>query len=287
MGERPLVSIIIPVHNGALTLRRCLRSVLRQTWRDIEVLLVNNASTDDSLALCQTFAAADRRVTVMDTAVPGVSHARNLGLRQARGKYLQFVDCDDWLAGDATEQLAGAAEADGCDLVVADFIRVSAGLLDEKGHITAAAPMTKESYALWMMLAPANYYYGVLWNKLYRRAVVEEADLTFDTGLSWCEDFIFNLAYLRHCGVIRAISAPVYYYVKNANSLVHTQTGLKNTKKMLQVKGRVFEEYRRFYQDLGLYESHRSQVNSFLLAVAQDDGVHHLPRPPKSGEGAE
>ena len=171
--ERPLISVIIPVYNVAPYLERCLDSVAAQTWENLEVWLVDDGSTDGSLALCEARAEQDSRFRVLRQANAGVSAARNRGMDHASGQYLQFVDGDDFLPPDATENLVRTAAATGADLVVGRFWRVAGGRAAVRGHIREARVLTRQDYAEEMLKAPANFYYGVLWNKLYRRSIVE------------------------------------------------------------------------------------------------------------------
>ena len=136
--ERPLISVIIPVYNVAPYLERCLDSVAAQTWENLEVWLVDDGSTDGSLALCEARAEQDPRFRVLRQANAGVSAARNRGMDHAAGHYLQFVDGDDFLPPDATENLVRTAAATGADLVVGRFWRVAGGRAAVRGHIREA-----------------------------------------------------------------------------------------------------------------------------------------------------
>lgn len=121
---KPMVSVIVPVYNAEQTIRRCVASILDQQFTDLELLLVDDGSTDGSGAICDEFAARDARVTAIHQKNAGVSAARNHALDLAQGVYLQFLDSDDWITPDATRSLVRAAEAHRCDLVIADFYRV-------------------------------------------------------------------------------------------------------------------------------------------------------------------
>ena len=154
--ERPLISVIIPVYNVAPYLKRCLDSVAAQTWENLEVWLVDDGSTDGSLALCEARAEQDSRFRVLRQANAGVSAARNRGMDHAAGQYLQFVDGDDFLPPDATENLARTAAATGADLVVGRFWRVAGGRAAVRGHIREARVLTRQDYAEEMLKAPAN-----------------------------------------------------------------------------------------------------------------------------------
>ena len=131
----PTVSIIVPVYNAGDVLRRCVDSVLNQEYGDFELLLADDGSRDGSGALCDAYAAADPRVRVFHKENSGVSDTRNLCLEQARGRYLQFLDADDWITPDATKLLVRAMEEHGCDLVVSDFYRVVGERVSHKGDI--------------------------------------------------------------------------------------------------------------------------------------------------------
>ena len=280
--ERPLISVIIPVYNVAPYLERCLDSVAAQTWENLEVWLVDDGSTDGSLALCEARAEQDSRFRVLRQANAGVSAARNRGMDHAAGQYLQFVDGDDFLPPDATENLVRTAAATGADLVVGRFWRVAGGRAAVRGHIREARVLTRQDYAEEMLKAPANFYYGVLWNKLYRRSIVEAGHLRCDPGVSWCEDFLFNLEYLRRARLIAACARPVYCYVKRSGSLVATQATPART---VEMKRTVFAAYKQLYQALDLYEEKKLQVYGYLISAARDGGSVSLRRPRRRRKG--
>ena len=135
--------------------------------------------------------------------------------------------------------------------------------------------MTRTEYAEHMVKAPANFYYGVMWNKLYRRAIVEAHHLRCPVDVAWCEDFLFNLEYIACCRLIAAVPRPVYYYRKREGSLVSTQTTLRKT---IQTKRLTFSEYKEFYRQLDLYEDKKAQVYRYLFSSASDGSVGPLGR---------
>ena len=274
--ERPLISVIVPVYNVAPWLERCLDSIAAQTWKNLEIWLVDDGSTDGSAALCAARAEKDPRFHLLRQENAGVSAARNLALDHAAGHYLQFVDGDDFLPPDATETLARAASSTGADLVIGRFWRVAGGRSAIRGHIREDRVLTRQDYAEEMLKAPANFYYGVLWNKLYRRSIVEAGHLRCDPGVSWCEDFLFNLEYLRRARLIAACARPVYCYVKRPGSLVSTQATPART---VEMKRTVFAAYKQLYQALDLYEERKLRVYGYLLSSARDGGSISLRRP--------
>lgn len=271
--KQPLVSIIVPVYNAADYLDRCLHSILQQTYQNIQLILVNDGSKDSSLEVCKKFAKQDSRVVILDKKNSGVSDSRNKGIALAKGKYLQFVDSDDWLVATATEQMVKSAEEHHCEMVIAPFYRVVGRLMTENGHIRKEEKISKKDFALYLMKAPANFYYGVMWNKLYRRDLIIKNKITCDTEMNWCEDFVFNLQYFAHADQIFVLQTPVYYYVKRKDSLVGTE--LRNNN-IYEIKRKVYQYYRQFYEKLGLYEEHKGMINSFMLAVTMDS-LFRLP----------
>ena len=269
----PAVSIIIPVYNAEHTLERCVDSVLNQEFEDFELLLVDDGSSDGSPALCDRYAGRDNRVRVIHRENGGVSAARNAAMELAAGEYLQFLDSDDWITPDATKLLLRSAREKRCDLVIADFYRVVGDRVSHKSGIEEDRVLSQEEFAACMMENPADFYYGVIWNKLYRRDIIEAHRLRMDTAISWCEDFIFNLEYIRHARRFYALKAPIYYYVKTKGSLVSQSGKFVNA---LRTKLRVFTYYNSFYKhvlDEEEYEKNRFQVYRFLIDSAGDGGV--------------
>src|SRR5699024_1092070 len=198
-SNQPLVSIILPVYNAQNHIARCIESIRAQTYRNFQLIILNDGSRDVSLPVCEMFRKVDGRILLVDKDNSGVSDTRNLGLKLAEGEYVQFVDSDDYLDPGYTESLVRAAEENRADLVIAPYQMViprseaPARRLREKlsgllpGQLPGAvqpdageqppevrtysflAPglYDTDSFALHLMDKPASYYYSVLWNKLY------------------------------------------------------------------------------------------------------------------------
>lgn len=268
-----LVSIIVPVYNSEKTIGRCIDSILNQTYKEFELILLDDGSTDTSGQICDQYAQKDGRIRVIHKENSGVSDTRNQGIAAARGEYLQFLDSDDWMTPDATGLFVRAAAEYQCDMVIADFYRVIGERVSKKGAIEEEGLMGRMGYAMSMMQKPADFYYGVLWNKLYKRSVIEKYQLQMDSSISWCEDFKFNLEYIRHIDTIYVLKVPVYYYVKTKGSLVSQGMSMK---KMIRMKRTMFVYYNDFYKELfgeEDYEKNKSQIYRFLLEAAGDGEV--------------
>ena len=269
----PKISIIVPIYNAQKTLERCIDSILNQDFSDFELLLIDDGSKDDSGKICDMYAGKDSRVRVIHKENSGVSASRNLALQEAKGEYLQFLDADDWITPNATRLFAESLEKNQCDMVIADFYRVIGERLSHKGSIDEGGVLSREEFANNMMENPADFYYGVLWNKLYKKSIVEKYGLCMNPKISWCEDFMFNLEYIRHCEAIFVLQVPVYYYVKTKGSLVSQSMSLTKT---IKTKMMVFEYYTDFYKQVlpeEEYEKKRLQIYSYLMDVASDEIV--------------
>ena len=269
----PSVTIIVPVYNAEASLRRCVDSILGQEYSDFELILVDDGSRDGSGAICDSYELLDARVRVIHKENTGVSDSRNRALDLARGTYLQFLDSDDWITPDATKLLVRAAESHRCDLVIADFYRVVGERVSHKGDIADGGVLDRETFASYMMEKPADYYYGVIWNKLYRRELVERYHLRMNPEIRWCEDFLFNLEYILRAETFYALQTPVYYYVKTKGSLVSQGMSIANTVRM---KRMVFAYYNNFYKHVlepEEYEKKRLQIYRFLIDAAKDGQV--------------
>lgn len=283
----PLVSIIVPVYNAEKNIGRCIESVISQTYKDFELILLNDGSKDSSGQICDEYAGKDARIRVVHKENSGVSDTRNRGIAMAKGKYLQFIDSDDWITPDATGNFVRMAEEYGCDMVIADFYRVIGERVSQKGAIEKEGLIDRDTYATHMMQKPADFYYGVLWNKFFKRSIIEEYGMKMDSSISWCEDFIFNLEYIRNIQSVYVMKVPVYYYVKTKGSLVSQGMSVKKT---IHMKRTVFAYYNNFYKAVFEeedYEKRRGQIYRFLIDAAGDGDVAPAILPGNYKLGAE
>lgn len=264
------VSIIVPVYNREKALKRCIESILNQDYRDIEVILTDDGSRDDSFRIISEYAEKDGRVIAVHKENGGVSSTRNKALSLATGDYIQFLDADDWIPFDSTKLLVREMEEKGVEMVIGDFYRVVDDKVSRKGSIREAGVLKRNEYADRMMLTPADFYYGVLWNKLYRKEIIDRYHIVMDENISYCEDVIFNLEYLLHVNNVAVLKAPVYYYVKTEGSLVRQNMSIEKTVRM---KTSVIGYYNDFYRNIldeEDYEERKPIIYGYLLAVSTD-----------------
>ena len=232
------------------------------------MIVVNDGSTDNKEKVIKKYAEEEARFHYIKKDNTGVSDSRNIGMASAKGEYFQFVDGDDWLVKRATEEFVRTAQLYDCDMVISDFYRVCGRKIMVKGHIDMGPVITRTKFAEYMMKAPANFYYGVLWNKFFKADIIRKFSLVCDTDLDWCEDFRFNLEYLQYVGNVGVIDRPLYYYVKTKGSLVDTQAG--SLQLTIKTKRKLFDYYKELYQALDLYEENKLKIQMFYLSFAHD-----------------
>ena len=254
--SQPLVSIIVPVYNAADHIARCIESIRRQTYRNLEIILLNDGSKDVSYAVCQSYAGIDRRIVVIDKNNSGVSATRNLGMQEAHGKYFQFVDADDFIQPYATELLVPVFQ--GGKLVYQHRVQTFGFLME--------GPLNKDAFACGLMQEPASFYYGVMWNKLYRADIVREhPDVRCNEELDYSEDLYFNLSFIRYAQQFYALSTPIYNYVQNPDSAVHHL----NPFDVLTTRFELTTYYKDLFKHIGLYEENKYRLNKFFFGVAE------------------
>lgn len=210
-----MVSIIVSVYNAEKYLHRCVDSILNQTYKDFELILVDDGSKDLSLKICDEYALKDSRVKVLHQENAGVSVARNTGLNFCRGQYIAFVDADDYVGSEMIKKLTCGIEF-GADIVISGFLscyekQVKTVLVNapEKFDLQAL----KENYDTYKI---ANSVCA----KLYRRDLI--GDIRFNDKVSMGEDLLFNLQYYNHCQNFVCLSEADYYYdCTNQSSAMH------------------------------------------------------------------
>ncbi|WP_428050731.1 glycosyltransferase family 2 protein [Candidatus Avelusimicrobium caledoniensis] len=217
MKNASLISLIVPVYNGAAFLARCIESVQQQTHAPWELILVDDGSTDDSLTLCQQYASQDKRIRVISQKNQGNCAARNRGIKHAKGALLGFIDQDDWLTPNALQTLLDLHTQTGAEITWGQAANVSDQTALPLHPPKFALPVTYTHLSLEDMLSTTEPW---CWNKLYARALFERG-LLFDTQLSLGEDidFIFRAAQLAN--FLAFTSDIVYIHAVRALSTSH------------------------------------------------------------------
>lgn len=208
--DEQLVSIIIPIFNSEKYLKRCINSILVQTYENIEVILLNDGSTDTSLQICEHYAKIDDRVVILNKHNTGVSDTRNKGLEYANGKYIMFVDSDDWIPKNSVELLLTTAcksDADCCIGAVSE-IALTNRVIGAKNNDNFRICSDIDCIKLF-----SEMDWGP-WGKLYKTKLINENNIRFQTNIKYMEDAIFVSQFLSVCDVVTSTKRIVYKYYR-------------------------------------------------------------------------
>jgi len=212
----PRVSVIVPVYNVEQYLERCLDSIVNQTLQDIEIIIVNDGSTDNSLDIVNKFAEHDMRIKIVTRKNGGLAAARNTGLEHAGGEYIGFVDSDDWIDLDYYEKLYNTAKKYNSDIAYADFIR--RGKYKNKKRMK----FDKEEVSTEIhdkIKNCKNLTLGCVWNKIYRKELIFDNNLSFPEGQVY-EDGLFSMKAIYYANSVASVPNTFYYYFVNSTSIV-------------------------------------------------------------------
>lgn len=214
------ISLIIPVYNNEIWLPACLNSLLSQTLREIEILCIDDGSTDSSHDILEQYAQKDTRIVIFTQPNAGASSARNKGLEMAKGQYIGFVDSDDLIHPAFCEKLWNMAENAKADMVFCDFT-ISGGM--EKNFpidtpSSSAPPEVFEGIPTLFSRFPI-----VIWNRIIRRSLLSRYQIHFDCELSYAEDFCFHYMTMPFCALLAHVHEKLYYYRQRSGSLMHSR----------------------------------------------------------------
>lgn len=234
-----MVSIILPVYNGEAHLEQCIRSVLAQTIEDIQLILINDGSVDGTAAICDRYAAEDRRVMVIHQENAGVSAARNAGLQAAAGEYIGFVDADDTIAPETYEQALG--HMGDCDIAMWDAVTVWPEGRTEPDTITLLDDgiLQKQDWTPRLL----RYMAGSACRCLYRRELLE--DIRFPVGIKLSEDRLFNMEAMGKAKKLAYFKQGLYFRVIREGSACNRYHGDKFEKSLLAMEyaEKIIEKY--------------------------------------------
>ena len=211
--NQPLISIIIPVYNVASYLPRCLDSVCKQTYQNLEIILIDDGSTDNGLEICNQYAAKDKRVHIFHQENKGVSAARNLGLKQAGGEWITFVDGDDWIVPHYVTRLFNLAEAYRTDIAIARLVKCR----NKQVPVFPPPPYRKARLPREQcFIEPVHDTPLNIASKLYRKTLLK--GILFDTSCQVGEDIFFFFDALSRVKMVASTDEPLYVYCRREDS---------------------------------------------------------------------
>lgn len=228
---RELISVIIPVYNIEKYVEKCINSIISQTYRNIELIIVDDGSTDNSPAICDKLAEKDERIKIIHTKNSGLSEARNTGIEAANGQYLMFIDGDDFVDINMIKKMYEVLLSDKSDMVLCDYEYV-----DEEGKVITREKKEifdkrKDSVVLNEEMYWKNYYeydciyYVISCNKLYKRTIFN--NIRFPKGKLHEDEFVFHRV-LNECNRISCIRDKFYKYMQRDNSIMAKKISIAN-----------------------------------------------------------
>ncbi len=221
-----LISLIVPIYNVASYVDRCVASLVNQTYSNLEILLVDDGSTDGSGALCDEWAKKDSRIHVVHKENGGLSDTRNQGIKLSKGDYLAFIDGDDYIAPEYCEKLYQALAAHDADIALCNICYEWEGGRRQayEPHYGKRADGLTAKEALKVLHSVGDLTLCVVWNKLYKRTIfTEEPPLLFPKGRYYEDEFlIYKL--LNRASRIAVIPDALYFYFQRDNSIIHQYT---------------------------------------------------------------
>lgn len=255
----PKISVIVPVYNVEKYLRRCIDSILSQTFSDFELLLIDDGSKDKSGDICDEYVAKDVRIKVFHKANAGVSSARNLGLDKAKGEFIFFVDSDDFL--DKTHLENYSKDIDNFDLIFQGYklVEETTGKVMEKKtfHEIETVDFESSMYVMQQIFSLGNFF-GPTWNKIFKASIISENKIRFKEDVDLREDEIFTFCYCRFVNKIKVLGSDSYNYQITPNSLMRR----KWLDPLMLEKVLLYSE--EITSSLNLSTSFRKEINSYL-----------------------
>lgn len=223
------VSIIVPVYNVEKYLDKCLDSIVNQTYKNLEIILIDDGSTDDSGKICEKYMQIDNRIIVIHNPNKGVSYSRNNGMDVATGKYVLFVDSDDYLDNKYVEKLILPTYKSDYDLVICSEYDVYIKEKKKQPRIIThmmTNNLFKDYYKLEWVIEPPYL-------KLFKLELIKKYNIRFLEGCSYCEDQLFNMEYFKYVKNYKYINEYLYYHIHYSNNSLGKTKNEKNYQMIL------------------------------------------------------
>lgn len=255
--ENELISIIVPIFNVAPYLEKCVNSIINQTYKNLEIILVDDGSTDESASICDKLKEKDNRIIVIHKENGGLSDARNAGMSVAKGDYFGFVDSDDYIDKTMYEKLYKAMRNSNSNISLCnyDFVYENGELYCENPNVIDNGELTKDEFFNKLFIA-YNHFYVVAWNKLYDKEIFNS--LEFEKGRLHEDEFIIHKI-IDRCNKVACIEEPLYFYVQRDNSIMNQKKSVKN----LDVIDALYERYLYFKKNKQFDNARHTEIRAY------------------------
>ncbi len=242
-----LLSIIVPVYKVEKYLKRCLDSILAQTYKNIEVILIDDGSPDNSGAICDEYALKDNRIRVFHIDNNGVSSARNFGLKKAKGEYIGFVDSDDYIAPEMYEVLVKNLEENNADISICGFSQEDVNgkfYRYWKEDITINLSTDEQIECL----LENRYYRCSIWDRIFKKEVLN--NVSFPKDIKIYEDMLFDYEAIKNSEKAVYTSTPYYFYCENDSNSAARSPFSDTKMDIIKVCNTIFEDIKINYPEL-------------------------------------
>ncbi len=261
------ISIVIPAYNAEKHIGRCLDSIVNQEFQVAEIIVVNDGSNDNTKEIVKAYQDKYPTIKLINQNNGGVATARNVGVLQAQQSNIWFVDADDEILPNSIFNICKSLND--ADIIICAYTMAFEKLericiVDNNYGIIKA-----KDYVSNMMKKPNAFYYAGIWNKLFKRNIIIDNNIKFQTGLTWGEDFIFNMNYWCNCKNFSIINTPIYKYYRNTTGLTLKSLLNMGIKPIYncKIKYNMYKAYKEMVNLHGLLEGNELQVKRFLFGI--------------------
>lgn len=263
-----LISIIIPVYNTEKYINRCIKSIVNQSHQELEIIVVNDGSTDHSLSICETLATQDNRIKVISQDNGGVSKARNTGLRLAKGEYVMFLDSDDYMLPDMCKIMLNVLNSKQADCVICGIQEPKGGLWCPQKNIDYSTFVDfKKDFVYQLnteLLSPC-------WNKIFKRQLITNL---FNEEISFGEDLIFDLEYLDNCNRVSFITNPLVYHETQVVGSLVTKSGLQRLMDIERIHQAIMRFAGKEYTSRDLHKKYIKDLYVYSRLIFLNKSIH-------------
>lgn len=211
------VSIVLPIYNSQNTLKETILSILNQTYTNLEIIAINDGSTDNSDKICKEIAQKDKRLKYSYRSNKGVSYTRNEAIRKSTGKYIMFIDSDDKYKSDTIEKMVSYIE--NYELVICGYERINLKTNRSVIKKIKKTEFLQSNFEEMIKITQKNNLFNQIWNKIYKSQIIKENNILFDESISLGEDFKFVLDYVSKCRKVMFIDDILYSYINGTEGL--------------------------------------------------------------------
>ena len=255
-----LISIIVPIYNAESFLPECIESILKQTYTDFELLLINDGSHDNSAAICEKYCSCDSRIRYFEKSNEGVSATRNIGLKYASGQYVTFIDSDDIVKSDYLQSLV---DNDNSDLVISGFISLHNNqVIREVKFPNSIIDLNQNSSILDKVLI-----FGTPWAKLFKSEIIRKYNIQFNPKLTLHEDHLFFFDYVKHIHSITTTDKIQYIYINRSNGQSLSRDLKQNSQNKFLAYNLLNSTLKKILSDNKISDSTVPQTLNFIIRI--------------------